>query len=64
MLLHGVALSAELLLAATPDVAVIVRHVIAFPDGFAFTVVVRLREPYSRLHEDPTRVVRASSAPP
>lgn len=47
----GGAVAAELLLALTDDVALIVRHILAYPSGISFVVLIRLREPHPALFD-------------
>jgi hypothetical protein len=63
----GGAVAVELLVAKTADVAVVVRHVCAYPEGFSFALVIRLRRPdpalpeaTRTLHFNPRRANRQS----
>src|SRR5579871_2179203 len=47
----GGVVSAELLVARTQDTACVVRRIAADPDGFAFELMVRLRDPVENLVE-------------
>ena len=51
MLYLGRAVPGELLVARTDDVICVVRHIAAYPDGFSFDFVVRLREPEDTLRD-------------
>ena len=51
LLFVGAPVAVELLIAKTDDVAVVVRHVAAYPDGFSFVLVIRLRQPDAAVYE-------------
>jgi hypothetical protein len=51
LLFVGAPVDVELVVAKTDDVAVVVRHVSAYPDGFSFVLVIRLRQPDNTLFE-------------
>src|SRR5829696_1380224 len=44
VLFVGGPVAAELLIAKTDDAAIVARHLAAYPDGFSFEFVIRLRE--------------------
>jgi hypothetical protein len=51
LLVVGGAVAAELVIAKTDEVAVVVRHISAYPEGFSFLLVIRLRQPDPDLYE-------------
>ncbi len=47
----GAAVPAELIVASTPNVAVVIRHIACYPGGFSFVLVVRCRQPQPSLQD-------------
>src|SRR4051812_13622818 len=60
LLFIGGTVNVELLVAKTADVAVIVRHICAYPEVFSFVLLIRLRKPDSALPES-TRTLPLNS---